>query len=124
MRIQDAWDFEQFKVLLQQGDTIAGISQNGVDIAIEGQLAIEDAATLLTEEEMLDSWSTLRQHLDLQPNDAFDLLLYHDDLSANYRGFRSCHTVRCDADFSNPHLYTYSLVIHAQQPQLQTIALT
>ena len=119
LRIQDAWDFEQFKVPLAAGDFTAGHSRGGVDISLEGQIGSQSGELRLTEEAMLDELESLRAALDVTAaGGKYVFFLYHDESSATYRHFKSCSTVRFDYDLSRKPLFTYSLLIHAEDPTL------
>ena len=123
LRLQDAWDFEQFKVPLRDGDTAVGHSRDGVDIAIDGQIGTQQGELKASEEEMFQEIETLRSRIDVDSSaDKYELFLYHDAASDVYRKFKSCSTVRFDVDLSDKHLFTYSAVIHADDPVIYTTA--
>jgi hypothetical protein len=119
LRMQDSWDFAQFKVPLADGDAIEGRSQNGVDIAIEGECGTQAGTLLADEAGMFGELEALRTALGVStPEDAYELFLYHDAVAGTYRSFRECSTVRFDYDLSEPRLFTYSILIHADNPQV------
>lgn len=121
LRLQDAWDFEQFKVPLAAGDHTAGHSRNGLDISLEGQIGSHAGQLQLTEEQMLDTLESLRTALHVaSPDDRYTFFLYHDEPTATYRCFQRCTTARFDFDLSNPHLFTWSALLHAEDPMLHT----
>ena len=118
-RVQDAWDYSQFKVPLLDGDTLTGHSRNGVDISIEGQFGSQNGTIRLSEEEMFAEYEAMRAALDVTSDDEEYLFYLSHNLVANeFRKYQKCTTVRFDADLSNKHLYTYSVVIHAADPVL------
>ena len=101
VRIQDAWDFEQFKVPLSAGDFLTGHSQQGVVISIEGQIGEKTGAPKALEQAMFAELEALRTALDItSDSDKFEFFLYHDSSSSTYRKFKSCSTVRFDYDLS------------------------
>ena len=120
---QDTWDFETLKVLLTDGDAVTGHSRGGVEIRLEGQIG-EQAGTLkLTEQAMFATLETLRSRLDVASDgDKYEFFIYHDASSDTYRKFKSASTVRLECDLSNVYLFSYSLVIHADNPTLYTTA--
>lgn len=121
VRIQDAWDFEDFKVPLADGDSLVGRSQQGVDISLEGQCGTQADALKSTEQEMFEELETLRSKLGVSsPGETYDLFLYHDDVSGLYRHFKSCTTVRFEYDLSDKHLFTYTALVHAEDPVIYT----
>ena len=123
LRLQEAWDFEQFKILLQDGDQLVGHSRQGVDIAIEGQIALQAGTLRLTEQQMFDELEALRAALHIGPDDAkYELFLYHDIATATYRKFKAVSTVRLETDLSDQKLFTWSALLHAENPALHTTA--
>jgi hypothetical protein len=123
LKVQESWDVERFKIPLQDGDRWVGHSRNGVEIALQGQVGSQAGALKLTEEEMFAAIEALRTALHVGPDDdRYAFFLFHDDASSTYRHFRNCSTVRLDYDLSNEKLYTYSAVIHAEDPVLYTTA--
>lgn len=117
LRVSEAWDFERFKVPLRDGDHCSGHSRQGVDIHLEGQIGSHDGALRLSEQEMFETLEELRAGLDVGSDDEkYELFLYLDEDSETYRKFKRCSSVRLDYDLSNPHLFTYSAVIHAEDP--------
>jgi hypothetical protein len=123
LRAQDAWDFEQFKVPLLPGDFTAGHSRSGVDLSVEGQIGSHAGALRTSEEQMLATLESLRGALDVAGTDEkYTFFLYHDVTSGTYRSFKRCSTVRLDYDLSNVHLFSWSAVIHADDPVLYSSA--
>ena len=122
LRLQDSWDITRFKVPLAAGDIVAGTSRNGLDVAIEGQLAAQAGQPVAGEEQMFLELETLRTQLDVTDPDTFELFLYHDSPSGTYRSLRGCTTLRFDYDLSSPRLFTYSIAIHAADPTIYTAA--
>jgi len=123
VRIQDSWDFARFKVPLDAGDSVAGRSLNGVDIAIEGEIGTQAGALKAGEEAMFVEIAALRAALAADaPAASYELFLYHDPASATYRSFRNCTTVRFECDLSDARLFVYSAVIHASDPTMYTAA--
>jgi hypothetical protein len=123
IRVQDAWDFEQFKVPLAAGDTVVGHSRQGVDIAVEGQIGTQGGGLKITEADMFQEIETLRSRLDVTSSgDEYEFFLYHDTATATYRKFKSCSTIRFDYDLSNKNLFTFSAAIHAEDPVIYTTA--
>lgn len=119
VRVQDAWDFERFKVLLRDGDDVAGRSQNGVDVAIEGQIGTQAGALKTDEAAMFAALESLRAALGVSsPEEGYELFLYHDPASSTYRSFRGCTTVRFEYDVSDKALFTYGVVVHAGDPAI------
>ena len=121
VRVQDAWDFEQFKVPLADGDFLTGHSQQGVGISVEGQIGEQSGSPKALEQAMFAEIETLRTALDItSDSDKFEFFLYHDTSSSTYRKFKSCSTVRFDYDLSDKNLFAYSIVIHAEDPVIYT----
>ena len=123
LRIQDSWDFEEFKVPLAGGDFQEGRSLNGVDISIEGQSGMQAGQLKANEGQMFAELEALRTALDpSSPEETFEMFIYHDPSSATYRSFRSCSSVRFEYDLSSPHLFIYSTLIHASDPTVYSAA--
>ena len=121
LRVQDAWDYDDYKIPLADGDVLVGRSQRGVDVAVEGQVGTQGGALKPSEEAMFEALEALRSALAAgDPDDTYDFFLYYDAASNEYRHFKKCTTVRFDSDLSNPHLFEYSLLIHAEDPVLYT----
>lgn len=121
VRVREAWDFEQFKVPLAEGDFVVGHSRNGVEIALEGQVGTQAGALKATEEAMFAELEQLRAMLSVgSPEESYAFFLYHDAASGTYRHFKRCTTVRFDYDLSDPHLFAYSVGIHAEDPVIYT----
>ncbi|MCA9053863.1 MAG: hypothetical protein KDA75_08500 [Planctomycetaceae bacterium] len=121
VRIHDSWDYARFKVPLLDGDVTAGHSHNGVDIALEGRLASQAGQLKLDEAAMFSAVEQLRSRLTRSTADPpFQFFLYHDPATSTYRSFQQCHTVRFEYDLSDPHMFTYSVVIHAADPTIHT----
>ena len=119
VRLLDSFDFEQFKVPLAAGDTIEGRSHNGVDVSIEGQIGTQAGALKADEAAMFAAIEALRGNLAAEtPEETYELFLYHDAGSATYRSLRGCTTVRFEYDLSDPRLFTYVVVIHAEDPEI------
>lgn len=123
LRLQEAWDFDQFKILLQDGDHLAGHSRQGIDISLEGQIALQAGTLRLTEEEMFDELEALRTSLHIGPEDSkYELFLYHDADTDTFRKFKSVSTLRLETDLSDKHLFTWSALLHAENPTIYTTA--
>jgi len=123
VRMRDAWDAGRFKVPLADGDTLTGHSRQGVDISIEGQIGSQSGTLKISEGDMLQEAETLRDRLDVASDaEKFELFLYHDSASGTYRKFKTCSTVQFEIDLSNQNLFTYSMVVHAEDPVLYTTA--
>jgi hypothetical protein len=123
VRLLDSFDFEQFKVPLAAGDAVEGRSQNGVDVSIEGQIGTQAGQLKTDEASMFTAIETLRANLAADsPEDSYELFLYHDPGSSTYRSLRGCSTVRFEYDLSDPHLFTYAVVVHATDPEIYTQA--
>ena len=121
LRVQDAWDYARFKVPLQDGDWAAGHSSSGVDIALEGRVGSHSGALQLAEAEMFQTLEQLRTQLQPpSPGATYEFFLYHDPLTGTFRSLRRCHTVRFEFDLTDPHLFTYSAVIHAGDSRIYT----
>ncbi|MEX1230454.1 MAG: hypothetical protein WEB58_09445 [Planctomycetaceae bacterium] len=121
--IDDAWDFQRFKIPLKAGDQLAGHSRNGVEITLAGQLGTQAGELTASEEEMFAALEELRAALHVaDESQKYSFYLYYDELSETYRRFQSCTTVRFTYDLSDVHLFGYSLVIHAEDPVLHTTA--
>lgn len=119
VRVLDAWDFTRFKVPLLDGDVAAGHSRNGVDVSIEGRLGSHAGALQPDEAAMFSILSNLRSRLHTPPDsNGYTLFLYHDPATSTYRSFRRCTTVRFEYDLSDPHLFSYALVVHAADPAI------
>ena len=119
LKVQESWDVERFKVPLQDGDRWVGHSRNGIEISLQGQFGSQAGVLKLTEETMFATLEALRAALHVGPDDDhFQFFLYHDPATATYRSFQRCSTVRLEYDLSNEKLFTYSAVLHAEDPQL------
>ncbi len=119
-QVQDAWDYERYKVLLEAGDGTVGISRNGVDITIQGEVGSVDGEPMLSEVEMLETLEALRSALDATDEELLDFFIYRDDEAEEYRYFRQCSVSRFRYELSRPELYEYSLILHADDPVMQT----
>jgi hypothetical protein len=117
-RIHDSWDFMKMKVPLQDGEQISGPSRDGVDVILEGQLGSHAGELKLSEAMMLETLLTLREALNVSGDQTFELVLFHDEAGVPCRSLRRCVPNRFDVDFSNPHVYAYSVSIHAADPVL------
>jgi len=116
IRLQDAWDFQALKVPLVAGDTLVGHSQQGVNILVEGQFQ-PDADT--TDSDRFDAVEDLRELLNVGGgNVKYELYLTIDTNTEQYRKFKSCTTVRFECDLTDSRLFTYRIVIHAEDPVL------
>jgi hypothetical protein len=123
LRVHDAWDFAQFKVPLADGDSLSGHSRQAAEITIEGQIGTQAGTLKPTEETMFDEIEQLRSVLHVDESaPPYDFYLYYDLATGTYRRFTDCSTVRFEADLSDPHLFTYSVVIHAADPKLYNTA--
>ncbi len=121
VRVQDAFDFAKLKAPQMTGDMLVGHSSSGVDIAIEGQIGSHAGNLRLSEEQMFLTLESLRQAVhSTSPEDRYRLFLYFDPATATYRSFRDCATVRFEYDLSRKQLFTYTLVIHASRPAIET----
>jgi hypothetical protein len=121
VRVQDSWDFARFKVPLGDGDAAVGHSRNGVDIAIEGRCGSQGGQLKLAEDDMFAAIELLRSKLHVPAGSSgYELFLYHDPATSTYRSFRSCSTVRFEYDLSDPHLFSYVVVIHAADPVIRS----
>lgn len=121
VRVQDAFDFAKLKSPLVSGDMLVGHSSSGVDIAIEGQIGSHAGDLRLSEEQMFLTLEALRQAVhSASSEDRYRLFLYFDPSTATYRSFRDCATVRFEYDLSRKQLFTYTLVIHASRPAIET----
>lgn len=115
-RLHDAWDFQKLKVPRQDGDIIAGTSQDGVEIRIEGQIGSVSGELKLSEEQMFEAVEELRAALQPVPDEAgYELVLFRSS-EGEARSLRHCTTIRLDVDFSSRHLFAYTLAIHAADP--------
>lgn len=123
LRIQDSWDFEQFKVPLADGDTLVGHSRQGIDISIAGQLGTQAGGLKISEADMFQELEELRNYLDVTSGgDQYEFFLYHDTTTATYRKLKSCSTIRFEYDLSNKAIFTYSAALHAEDPTIYTTA--
>ena len=123
VRIHDAWNFEQLKVPLADGDTLTGHSFQGTEISLDGQLGTQAGTLKASESDMFQEMETLRGVLDVSADaEKYEFFLYHEAASATYRKFKSCSTVRFNWDLSNKTLFTYALLIHAEDPVIYTTA--
>ncbi len=119
LRVQESQDFEQFKVPLRAGDELVGRSSRGIDVLIEGQVGTQGSELLSSEAQMFEELSAFREAcLGNGPEETFELIFYQNDEST--RKYRGCTCVRFESDLSNPHLFTYSLTIHVEDPRLWT----
>lgn len=120
---QDSWDFVPLKVLLAEGDELAGLSRGGIEIRIEGQIGSQAGSLKLTEQDMFTTLETLRSRVNVLSAAAkYEFFIYHDDTSSTYRKFKSATTVQFECDLSDVHLFTYTVSIHADDPTLYTTA--
>ena len=86
LRIQDSWDFEQFKVPLADGDTLVGHSRQGIDMSVAGQLGTQAGGLKISEADMFQELEELRSYLDVTSGgDQYEFFLYHDTTTATYR---------------------------------------
>ena len=103
---------------------MTGHSRNGLDVQLEGQIGHVAGSLRLDENAMLLAMLNLRTRLDVD-NAAgrFRLVLYRNSTTGQSRYFEKCSTVRFESDLSDPRLFSYSVLIHASSPELQTGAL-
>lgn len=121
LRVQHAWDFARFKVPMLEGEFTVGPSRQGATIAISGQLGTQAGLLKSDEEAMFEELGRLHDALHVGAADAwYSFFLYYDTASAIYRRFDHCTTARFEYDLSDPHLFTYSAVIVADLPGIQT----
>lgn len=119
LRVSDAWDYSQLKVPLAAGDVLVGHSRSGVQIAIEGQIGSRAGSLAISESAMFAEIEGLRNAVHVSGSgDKYEFFLYHDPGAGEYRKFKGCSTVRFEWDLSNSKLFTYSLVIHAEEAGL------
>lgn len=120
-RVHDSWDFMKLKVPLRDGDQVAGHSRDPVTIAIEGRIGSHSGELRLTEAEMLETIDALREvlHVD-DAEESYVLSVFEDAGTGQHRYFRECTTIRFDVDLSEKHLYSYTLSIHASDPELHS----
>ncbi|QDU78984.1 hypothetical protein Pla110_06880 [Polystyrenella longa] len=117
VRLQEGWDFEQFKVPLRDGDQVTGHSQRGVEILLEGEVDSQGGKLKVSEVDMLETILSLRGLLDVDGESSkYSLVLYRDVETDGYRRFKKCSTVEFEYDLSRPQLFTYSLIVHAEDP--------
>ena len=115
-RLHDTWDFQKYKVPMLDGEIVTGCSQDGVEIRIEGQIGTLSGTPQLSEQAMFAAVESLRSAAQPLPNsDCFLLALFQTD-NGNHRYFRNCTAHRLDIDFSDKHIFSYSLAIHAADP--------
>ncbi len=122
-RVADRWDFQRFKVPLTAGVLTTGLTRDGVEISIRGHLAAWAGAVVVGEVGMLDVAEQLRQAADTEEG-KFVLELYRDGTTGAGRGFADCTTARLDLDFSDPAMFTYALLVHADDPRLLPLLAT
>lgn len=121
LRVLDAFDFAQWKVPLVAGDLVIGHTPSGVDISIEGQIASQAGQFRLSEEQMFVTLEELRTAVrSASPDETYRFFMYFDPVTSTYRSFRGCTTVRFEYDLTQKWLFTYSLVIHASLPQMES----
>lgn len=121
--IEDAWDFQRFKVPLKAGDQLAGHSRNGVEITLAGQFGTHAGELTASEAAMFAVLEELRTALHVgDESQKFSFYLYYDEATETYRRFQGCTTVRFTYNLSDVHLFGYSLVVHAEDPVLYETA--
>ncbi|HWL09532.1 MAG TPA: hypothetical protein VNQ76_14075 [Planctomicrobium sp.] len=119
-RLHDSWDYLKLKVPRQDGDQVAGTSRDGVDISLEGEFGSVSGSLKLSEEAMLNAMEELRTALHVENEEGYSLALFKSS-SGDRRYFQNCLTTRFEVDFSNPSLFSYTVVIHASNPVLYRI---
>ncbi|WP_437186945.1 hypothetical protein SH668x_000316 [Planctomicrobium sp. SH668] len=107
----------KLKVPRQDGDHLAGASRDGVNISLEGQIGSHAGELKVAESSMLECVDLLREALRSTDERGFFLGMFRDE-EGIYRYFQRCFTNSFDVDFSNPRIYSYSVVIHAGDPVL------
>ena len=60
LSIQETWDYERFKTLLVDGDTVVGSTRNGVDITLAGEINSQAGVLTLSEADMFTAIEELR----------------------------------------------------------------
>jgi len=119
VQIQESWDFERYKVLLEDGDGTVGRSRNGVDVTFQGEVARAGDQLLLSEVEMLAALEELRSVFHADGDAPFSVYLYRDEADETSRYFQQCSVSRFVYDLTRPELYVYSLVLHADDPVMR-----
>lgn len=120
VRIRETWDAERFKVPLVDGDTLAGGSRNGVEIALTGQIVVENDSDPLA---LLATLMELRDALHVSGDDEKAwLFLIHDAGAEVYRHLRGCSTVRFHYELTDGLHITYEAVLHADDPTIYDTA--
>lgn len=118
-RIQDRWDFENFKVPMLSGDYLTGHSRHGVELTLEGQFGRQGETLSLSEEEMFVVWEEMREMLDVTSDgEKYELVLYVNGSDGSSRKLKGCSTVRMECDLSSKHLFEYAVTIHAEDARL------
>jgi len=113
VRIHESWDALRFKVPLHDGETWAGLSRNGLEIHLEGEITAADPLTLLL------VLAELRAALHFTADDEKAWLFVYRDAEAEvYRHFRGCSTRRFAYDLCDTGAIRYSAVLQADDPTL------
>ena len=119
VRVREEWDFLTTKVPLAEGDVLYGHSRKGAEIVIEGQTGAQDGTITVGEEEMFGQLELLHQAVHVSTTQAkFEFLLYCDAVTEVYRKFKGCSTKSFEYDLSDSALFSYRLVLHAEDPEI------
>lgn len=121
LQVQDHWDFDRFQPLLGDGDHTVGLARQGVDVSIQGTVAMRGSLLLLSEAEMFAEVQALRLLLQSQAEALFDVYLFRDETTETCRYFKQCSVARFQYDLTQPELYSYSLVFHADDPTIYSV---
>ena len=118
LQVQESWDFERFKVLLQDGGHTVGLSRNGMDIAVAGSVGQRQGDLFLSEAEMLAAVLELQRKIADQAGQLLRFYVFRDAETQVCRYFEGCSVTRFQYDVSSPELYSYALTLHADDPEL------
>ena len=119
------FDAKTFKIPLAKGDRRHGISPNGLTISLKGYITVtylqadNTPTVLLGEEQMWDESEKLKSRIDRRGEMKYEFFLFFDETDSLYRKYKCCTTVNFTM-MMDPHAYTYSLTIHAEDPTQYT----
>lgn len=108
-----------------RGGVTHGISQRPATIDITGQLCVQDGDFTVTQADMWSVVEGLRAFIATQSDaNRLEFFIWHDSVASVYRKFKQVSVVNFTTNLGddNARLWTYSLNLLADDPQLYNTA--